>query len=142
MAGVEVGVHSDMSPESAWVLASDLSRFSEWMTIFGGWKGGVPDEISEGTQVSSLIKVKGFRNVIHWTVTEYDEPDVVALSGHGRGGVRIDLTMKVTPAEPGSHFNLSADLSGGLLNGPVGRLVARVIESDVRTSIQNLADLT
>ncbi|MYR05471.1 SRPBCC family protein [Gordonia sp. SID5947] len=142
MAGVEVEVDSDMSPTAAWELASDLGRFSEWMTIFGGWRSDLPSRIGEGTEVSSLIKVKGFRNIIHWRVTEYVEPEVIALAGRGRGGVRIDLTMKVTPAESGSHFGLHADLSGGLLNGPVGRLVARVIESDVRASINNLAGLS
>ncbi|MEE3850140.1 SRPBCC family protein [Gordonia sp. LSe1-13] len=141
MAGVDVGIRSDMTPDAAWKLASDLGRFSEWMTIFGGWKSEVPDEIHEGTEVSSLIKVKGFRNIIHWTVTDYEEPEKISLSGKGRGGVRIDLTMRVSEDGAGSHFDLNATLSGGLLNGPVGRLVARVIESDVRQSIENLAEL-
>ena len=32
-------------------------------------------------------------------------------------------------------------MSGGLLNGPVGRFVARVLESEVRKSVDNLAAL-
>ncbi|MDY6809366.1 MAG: SRPBCC family protein [Actinomycetota bacterium] len=141
MAGVDVGIRSEMSPEEAWKLASDLHRFSEWMTIFGGWKSEVPDEIDEGTEVSSLIKVKGFRNVIHWRVTCYEEPTAIALSGKGRGGVHIDLTMRVDGVDEGSRFTLDATLRGGLLNGPVGRFVARLMESDVRESIENLAHL-
>ena len=39
----------------------------------------------------------------------------------------------------GSRFRLLADLSGGLLSGPVGRFVARLLESDVRRSVTNLA---
>ncbi|GAC69630.1 hypothetical protein GS4_26_00780 [Gordonia soli NBRC 108243] len=137
-----VGIESDLDPAAAWKLASDLSRFGEWMTIFGGWRSPVPDQIRQGTKVSSLITVKGFRNVIHWTVTEYDEPNRIALAGSGRGGVRIDIAMKVGRAgDGGSHFDLTADLSGGLLNGPIGRLVAKVLESDVRKSISNLAAL-
>ncbi|HEY9264397.1 MAG TPA: SRPBCC family protein, partial [Mycobacterium sp.] len=42
MACVDVGVSSDLSPERAWELASDLRRFDEWLTIFGGWKSEVP----------------------------------------------------------------------------------------------------
>ncbi|MCF3941335.1 MULTISPECIES: type II toxin-antitoxin system Rv0910 family toxin [Gordonia] len=141
MAAVDVGIRSEMTPEEAWQLASDLHRFSEWMTIFGGWKSEVPDEIDEGTEVSSLIKVKGFRNVIHWQVTCYEEPTAIALSGTGRGGVHIDLTMRVDEVDAGSRFSLNAALRGGLLNGPVGRLVARMMESDVRESIENLAQL-
>ncbi|GAC82907.1 type II toxin-antitoxin system Rv0910 family toxin [Gordonia paraffinivorans] len=141
MATVSVGIDSDLEPAEAWALASDLSRFDEWMTIFGGWKSPVPETLGEGTTISSLIKVKGFRNVIHWTITDYDEPRLIALSGKGRGGVHIDLAMKVDDIADGSRFDLSADISGGLLNGPVGRLVAKVLESDVHRSISNLAAL-
>ena len=55
---------------AAWRLASDLQRFEQWMTIFGGWRGPVPSRVDTGTRVSSLIKVKGFRNIIHWCVTD------------------------------------------------------------------------
>ena len=61
MAQVDVSTTSDLSPEAAWKLASDLGRFGDWMTIFGGWRGNVPASIDKGTRVSSLIKVKGFQ---------------------------------------------------------------------------------
>ncbi|MDT5141991.1 MAG: hypothetical protein QOI79_1328 [Mycobacterium sp.] len=141
MARVDVSTSSDLSPQSAWKLASDLNRFGDWMTIFGGWRSRVPSTIEKGSCVSSLIKVKGFRNVIHWTVTQYDEPKAVELAGRGRGGIRITVAMKVTDNDPGSTFRLTADLSGGLLNGRLGRLVARIIKSDVRRSVGNLAAL-
>ncbi|WP_076482148.1 type II toxin-antitoxin system Rv0910 family toxin [Williamsia sterculiae] len=141
MAGVNVSVDSAMAPATAWSLASDLKRFDEWMTIFAGWKGEVPATIEKGTQVSSAIKVKGFRNVIRWTVTRYDEPHLIELSGKGRGGVKIDLAMKVTPTGKGSSFDVSAELRGGLLNGPVGSFVARMMDSDVRRSVTNLSQL-
>jgi hypothetical protein len=91
--------------------------------------------------VSSLIKVKGFRNTIHWEVTRYDEPRLLELSGRGRGGVKIAIALKVTPEGDGSIFDLDATLSGSVLNGPIGDLVARVIDSDVRKSVANLVAL-
>ncbi len=141
MAAVDVSVTSDLSPERAWGLASDLSRFDEWLTIFGGWKSPVPDVIDVDTQVSSLIKVKGFRNIIHWRVTRYDEPKEIELMGNGRGGVSIALSLQVASHDEGSSFRVVANLSGGLLNTPVGNVVARVIKGDVRRSVCNLADL-
>lgn len=146
MAAVDVGVSSELSPERAWGLASDLRRFDEWLTIFGGWKSDVPAVIDVDTQVASLIKVKGFRNVIHWRVTRYDEPKEIELVGTGRGGVRITLTMQVEPhagagGSEGSHFRVLAELSGGLLNTPIGGVVARIIRGDVRRSVGNLAAL-
>lgn len=141
MARVDVSMSSDVDPETAWKLASDLRRFDEWMTIFGGWRSPIPSQIEEGTCVSSCVKVKGFRSVVHWQVTRYDEPKSIELQGRGRGGIRIKVTMTVTPNKSGSEFHLTADLSGGLLSGPVGGLVARVLRSDVRKSICNLAAL-
>ena len=141
MAKVDVSVSSDLTPDQAWKLASDLQRFEEWLTIFAGWRSPPPAVIEEGTQVSSLIKVKGFRNTIHWQVTEYDEPRQIQLQGRGRGGVHIALTMTVADDRPGSTFHLVAELSGGLLGGPVGSLVAKIITSDVRNSVENLSSL-
>lgn len=141
MAKVEVSTASEVEPEAAWKLASDLQRFDEWMTIFGGWRSEVPSTIEEGTCVASLIKVKGFRNTIYWEVTHYDEPKSIELKGRGRGGVRLTVAMEVTPRDPGSDFQLTADLSGGVLSGPVGRLVARMLRSDVKKSVENLAEL-
>jgi hypothetical protein len=141
MATVDVSVPSDVTPQQAWKLASDLNRFDEWMTIFAGWRGSVPDQIDEGTEVSSLIKVKGFRNTIHWRVTKYDEPRTIELRGTGWPAVRICITMNVAEVDQRTCFHLIADISGGVLNGAVGRLVARVLESDVRKSVSNLAAL-
>jgi hypothetical protein len=142
MASVDVSVSSPLSPDHAWALASDLDRFDEWLTIFGGWKSPVPDVIAEGTTVSSLIKVKGFRNTIHWEVTEYDQPTDIAMRGSGRGGIHIALKMRIADDRPGTTFHLAADLRGALLDGPVGNLVAKVIRGDVQRSVGNLAALT
>jgi len=141
LARVDVSVSSDVGPEAAWKLASDLGRFDEWLTIFAGWRGPVPATIEEGTNVSACIKVKGFRNVVHWTVTRYDEPKSIALQGRGRGGIRLAVAMTIDGDDSGTDFHLRADLSGGLLSGPIGGLVARVIRSDVRKSVNNLAAL-
>lgn len=141
MARVDVSMSSDVESGTAWKLASDLRRFDEWMTIFDGWRGPVPSTVGEGTHVSSCIKVKGFRNVVHWTVTHYDEPKSIELQGRGRGGIRIAVAMTVTDDHLGSNFHLTAELKGGLLGGPIGGLVARVLRSDVCKSVNNLAAL-
>ena len=149
MATVDVAVSSDLSPERAWVLASDLRRFDDWLTIFGGWRGDVPSHVEVGTCVSSLIKVKGFRNTIHWRVTRYDEPKTIELVGRGRPGICIALRLCVKEIRPGSSskvasgsvFQVIAELTGGLLNTRVGNLVAKVLESDVRKSVSQLAML-
>jgi hypothetical protein len=42
---------------------------------------------------------------------------------------------------PGSKFKVLAELKGGLLSTRVGQLVARVLQSEVRKSVTNLAAL-
>jgi len=142
MATVDVAVSSDLNPDQAWALASDLRRFDDWLTIFGGWRSDVPSYVAVGTCVSSLIKVKGFRNTIHWRVTRYDEPKTIELVGRGRPGICIALRLCVKDNKPGSTFQVIAELTGGLLNTRVGNLVAKVLESDVRKSVSRLAQLT
>ena len=141
MATVDVAVSSDLNPDQAWALASDLRRFDDWLTIFGGWRGDVLSHVEVGTCVSSLIKVKGFRNTIHWRVTRYDEPKTIELVGRGRPGICIALRLCVKDNNPGSVFQVIAELTGGLLNTRIGNLVAKVLESDVRKSVSNLAAL-
>ena len=141
MAKIDVSVATDLAPQPAWKLAWDLGRFGEWLTIFGGWRSEVPTTIEEGTCVSSCIKVKGFRNVIHWRVTRYDEPKLIEMNGAGRGGVRISLTIEVQEDPPGSRFKVLAELKGGLLSTRLGQLVAKVLQSEVRKSVTNLAAL-
>jgi hypothetical protein len=142
MATVDVVVSSDLGQEQAWALASDLRRFDDWLTIFGGWRSEVPSHVEVGTCVSSLIKVKGFRNIIHWRVTRYDEPKTIELVGRGRPGICIALRLCVKDDKAGSTFQVIAELTGGLLNTRIGNLVAKVLESDVRKSVRRLAALS
>lgn len=109
--------------------ASDLPRFDEWLTISGGWRSPLPEVIEQGTTVSSLIKIKGFRITIHWEVTDYDAPKQIEMRGKGFGGVRIALQMTITDNQQASTFHLLAELSGALLNGRVGDLVARLLHA-------------
>ena len=88
--------------------------------------------------MSSLIKVKGFRNTIHWNVTNTTHRDIELRAGRGASGSASDAG---DDEHPGTCFRLRAEVSGGLLNGPVGRLVAHVLESEVQKSVDNLASL-
>ena len=63
------------------------------------------------------------------------------MRGCGFGGVRIDLNLTISESGRGSMFHLWADLHGGVLSGPVGKLVARVLKGDVRKSVEDLSRL-
>lgn len=141
MATISVTVQMPENPQGAWDKASALDRFDEWMTIHGGWCSPPPKVIQKGTEVESLVKVKGFKNTIQWTFTEYKEPELIEMSGRGKGGIKISMTIHVRDSPSGSELTLDADFGGGVLFGPVGKVVARALDTDVKKSVANLAAL-
>ncbi|WP_338888165.1 type II toxin-antitoxin system Rv0910 family toxin [Rhodococcus sovatensis] len=141
MAKISVSVEMPENPQGAWDKASALDRFDEWMTIHGGWCSPPPKELNKGTEVESLVKVKGFKNTIKWTFTEYKEPELIEMSGKGKGGIKISLTIHVKEHSEGSELTLDAYFGGGVLFGPVGSVVARALDTDVKQSVANLAAL-
>ncbi|WP_072804871.1 type II toxin-antitoxin system Rv0910 family toxin [Rhodococcoides yunnanense] len=142
MATISVSVNMPENPQGAWDKASALDRFDEWMTIHAGWCSPPPAVLAKGTEVESLVKVKGFKNTIAWTFTEYKEPELIEMSGRGRGGIEISLTIHVREARGGgSQLTLDAYFGGGVLFGPVGNVVAKALNRDVKQSVANLAAL-
>lgn len=136
MASTEVSLKTHFTPEEAWERASNLSRFGEWLTLHDGWRGELPESIGEGTVVTSVVSVKGMRNRIEWTVTEFSAPRRVALAGEGVGGTKVALSLEITPAGAGSSVELDVDFSGPLVAGPIGFGVSRALKGDIKKSLE------
>ena len=60
---------------------------------------------------------------------------MIELRGSGRGGIGIGITMRVLEDQPGSRFRLLANLSGGLLSGPVGRFMLSAGKNGTHQSV-------
>jgi uncharacterized protein YndB with AHSA1/START domain len=129
------------SPSRTWAVASDLSRFDEWMTIHDGWRGPVPAEVRTGTALTSVVRVLGWRNRISWLVESCTPPSALRISGRGLGGVKVALTMSIRPAGTGSSVTIDAEVTGRPVFGPIGIAVGRAVRADVRRSVAALADL-
>jgi len=141
MAKVSVSASMPANAEKAWETASDLSRFGEWLTLHDGWRGELPTDVGPGTILTSVVSVKGLRNRIDWTVGSYDPPASITLSGDGKGGVKISLTLAVRPEKTGSTLSMDAEFSAPMLFGPVSSAVGRTLKGDLRTSLANLVKL-
>ena len=138
MAKLSVSVDVPLSPDKAWESASDLSRFKEWLTIHRVWRSKLPDVIDKGTELDSIVEVKGMPNRIHWTVVHYRPPEAMTLNGDGKGGVKVKLIGKVKPAEKdpdGSTVTFDVHLGGPALFGPIGMVVAGALKGDIRQSL-------
>jgi uncharacterized protein YndB with AHSA1/START domain len=135
MAKLSVSVDVPLSPEQAWDAASDLSRFSEWLSIHKMWRSALPETVGEGTELDSVVEVKGMLNRVHWTIVSYQPPESMTLNISGVGGVRIKLTARVAPVAEGACVQLDIHLGGPALFGPIGLVVAAALKSDIRQSL-------
>jgi len=130
------------SPDQTWAMASDLSRFDEWLTLHDGWRGEVPAVIGKGTALTSVVKVMGLRNRISWRVESFTPPTALSISGRGVGGVRVALTLSIrATGESASKVTIDAEVTGRPVFGPVGMAIGRAVRADVRRSVATLARL-
>ena len=135
MAKLSVSVDVPLSPEQAWEAASDLSRFKEWLSIHKMWRSELPETLGKGTEIESIVEVKGMLNRVHWTIVNYKPPESMTLNGNGVGGVKIKLIARVKPVADGASVQLDIHLGGPALFGPIGMVVAGALKSDIRQSL-------
>ena len=138
MAKVSASVEVPLSPQEAWEHASDLSRYSEWLTIHRVWRSKLPETLDKGAVVESIVEVKGMHNRIRWTIVHFKPPESMTLNGVGVGGVKVKLIGKVRPdAGDGgaSVVTLDVHLGGPALFGPIGMLVAASLRGDIEESL-------
>ena len=137
MAKLSVSVDVPMSPEQAWAAASDLSRYKEWLSIHRVWRSKLPDTLEKGTELASIVEVKGMPNLVQWKIVNYKPPQSMTLDGNGKGGVKVKLVGKVKPAEEPTASTVTFDvhLGGPALFGPIGMIVAGALKTDIRESL-------
>lgn len=132
-----------MTPQDMWERVSDLSTLGDWLVMHEGWRGEVPAvaDIAEGTQIVGVARSKGLRNRVTWTITKWEPPHEVAMSGDGKGGAKYKVTLTVAPTKDGSTLGLSVELGGRALFGPIGSAAARAAKGDVQKSLNNFVEL-
>jgi hypothetical protein len=141
MAAVDMAADVPISPQQMWDRVSDLSNLGDWLVLHEGWRSELPDELREGTQVVGVARAKGLRNRVTWTVTSWEPPHQVALSGSGKGGAKYAVTLTVQPTQQGSALGLRLELGGRALFGPVGSAAARAVKGDVEKSLKQFVEL-
>jgi carbon monoxide dehydrogenase subunit G len=135
MAKLSVSVDVPLPPEQAWAAASDLSRYKEWLSIHRVWRTKPPQTLEKGTQLESIVEVKGMLNRVKWTIVNWKPPEAMTLDGDGKGGVKIKLIGKIKPSAEGSSVTFDVHLGGPALFGPIGMIVAGALKGDIRESL-------
>jgi carbon monoxide dehydrogenase subunit G len=138
LAKLSVSVDVPLPPERAWAAASDLSRYKEWLSIHRVWRTKLPETMGKGTQLESIVEVKGMLNRVKWTIVNWKPPEAMTLNGDGTGGVKIKLIGKIKRSEmdpAASTVTFDVHLGGPALFGPIGMIVAGALKGDIRESL-------
>ena len=130
---------SHVPVDQAWAAVTDLSAFDRWLSLHDGWRSELPDELAEGQRIESVIRAKGIRNRIAWTIRDLRPPHHASLVGDGVGGTAVSLTFDLTEVEGGTQIAMLADFRHPMLKGPLGGVVARTIKGDLDSSMKRLA---
>ena len=141
MAKLKVSVDVPTSPDQAWTHASNLRELDQWLIMHEAWRGGVPDDLTPGTELVGVATVKGFRNRVRWTVRTAEPPRRLVLSGAGIGGTKLGLELLVAAKGSGSAVTVDIDLGGRPLFGPIGSVVARALKGDIERSLDKFVEL-
>lgn len=141
MASVYMSVDLPASPQKAWAVMSDLSRFEEWLSIHQGWRSDLPAELGVGSTMTEIVSVMGMANKIEWTVDTYRPPALLKISGAGMAGVKVALTLSVTSSDSGSSASIDAEFSGQMVVGPIGTAVEKSTKQELAKSLAELAKL-
>jgi uncharacterized protein YndB with AHSA1/START domain len=141
MASVDVEADVPLSPQEVWDHVSDLSKLGDWLVLHEAWRGEVPEELTVGTNIEGVVRAKGMRNRVRWTVTQADPPRRLELTGTGKGGTKFQFRFTIKPQDQGSALQLHAELGGRALFGPIGSAAARAAKGDIQGSLERFVEL-
>lgn len=134
-------VQFEAAPEKVWGVVSDPSRFGEWLGMHKAWKGDVPAEFEQGTEVTAIVSLLNMPNTITWTVDDYVPPKSVRLSGTGMAGVQVAIGLDVAPADSGTDMSITAEFEGQMLVGAIGQAVEKAGNQELDESMAKLTEL-
>ena len=140
MAEAHVCGQLALSPEDAWTLLSDLSRFDQWLSIHDSWRSELP-ELVAGAKVTEQLTVMGMTAVIEWTIESYSPPSSLRIAGTGLAGAQIAFTLSVAPAASNSEVTIDAEFTGPLMVGAIGDAVQKNATIELERSFAKLREL-
>jgi uncharacterized protein YndB with AHSA1/START domain len=143
MASVTASTDVSASPEQAWAVLSDPSRYDEWLDLHQGFVGEPPHALEQGTTFGERVKVMGMPADVRWTVQDLEAPHRLRLTGTGPMGVGLEVRYTVEEAAvpagrdeagPTCRVVVVMEFSGAALMA-VGGQLEREVDTQLRSSI-------
>ncbi|MCX6399353.1 MAG: SRPBCC family protein [Propionibacteriales bacterium] len=131
----------DATQDAVWDIVSDAHSFEKWMTLHQTWKGEVPENLSQGAQLTEVISMMGMPNTITWTVDVFDAPSRLVISGTGMAGVKTEIGFTVSANGAGSTVEMSAAFEGSMIVGALGKAIEKQGAQEVEGSLNNIEGL-
>jgi acetyl-CoA C-acetyltransferase len=137
MPSVTKSVDLGLPQDEALALATDPSRFAEWLTLHADWPGGVPESVEAGASFTQKLKIMGMPADVAWTVEEKSDSKVVM-----RGAGPMGATLGTTISADGGTVSYEAEFSGGGIQGPMGDMVTQKAGEEIEASLGKLKELS
>ena len=141
MAKVSVTQETAASPERAWELASNLSRYGEWLTMHEGYTTDVPSDPKPGDTYKQKVKLMGMPAEIAWRVVAAEAPGRLELAGDGPMNVKASNRTTIEPSGTGSRITLEMEFNGPALAGPMAGMVEKQAGSAAKESLAKFVAL-
>ncbi|RRR96778.1 type II toxin-antitoxin system Rv0910 family toxin [Glycomyces terrestris] len=141
MRTVEVSATCSASPEKVWEVMADPFRWAEWLTIHKSWKSAVPAQLSPGDSATAAARVMNMPVAIDWTFDRVEAPNVIEMSGLTRAGVNLKLVIGIADMGAASKVDLSVNVDGGMIDGPMGGVFQGSLTGALNTSLRNVEAL-
>lgn len=140
MPSVSKSIKLDLPAEQAFALATDPSRFGEWLSLHADWPDGVPGSVEQGSTFKQKLKIMGMPADVDWTVEEKTDSRLV-MRGGGPMGARLATTIVATRDGENAMVSYEAEFSGGGIQGPMGDMVTKKAGEEIETSLEKLRTL-
>ena len=141
MPSVTKTVEVSLSQDDAFALATDPTRFGEWLTLHKDWPNGAPASTAAGDEFVQKLVIMGMPADVNWKVEAHDAPSRFVLRGAGPMGAQLATTISATAAGDGATISYEAEFSGGGIQGPMGEMVTKKAGEELDISLEKLKGL-
>jgi uncharacterized protein YndB with AHSA1/START domain len=145
MTVVTATIDIDAPPGRVFETVLDARCLDEWVTIHRRLNRADDPPLQEGYEMDQTLCLRGANFKVHWTLTEYEEPERATWEGRGPAHSYARTAYRVKPREGGgTRFEYENEFKapGGFVGAAASRvLVGGVPEREATRSLQQLKAL-
>ncbi|MCY7419270.1 MAG: SRPBCC family protein [Chloroflexi bacterium] len=146
MTTLQRQIETRLSVERAFAYIADFANSMHWDPGVVASEAVDPTSVGLGSRYRLRVRLGGRTAAMEYSITSFDAPHVVVLTGKGSGVTAVD-EIRFTPIAAGTRIDYTADITlGGVLRlaqpflGGAFRKLADDALGGMRTKLDALAD--